>query len=300
MVCRFELELTLGVILYITIISYTIIIYYYTLLLLYIYYIVIYYYLILYSSFPLSSFLLLPLFLSSFSSIFLLNHPLLPPVPHSFYTCRYLHILIYIQSGYLSSLLQFSSSLPSILLPFPSIFYHSHPNPTIRPRTNYRRDVSSGVVLFVWCSVLVEGYLAFELVLTCGVYCVIILLYIISYLYSIRIYYTIHYYYIIILILYSPILLIYLQFCSPLLFNSLLFQSSPHHPRNTCRYLHILIYIHSFPIFHLSIFSSDLFLLPHSFYTCRYLHILIYISSQYSQTSYLSILKGYTSILCLG
>jgi hypothetical protein len=26
------------------------------------------------------------------------------------------------------------------------------------PRTNYRRDVSSGVVLFVWCSVLVDGW----------------------------------------------------------------------------------------------------------------------------------------------
>jgi hypothetical protein len=39
-------------------------------------------------------------------------------------------------------------------------------------------------------------------------------------------------------------------------------------------------------------FSSISLPLPHSFYTCRYLHILIYIIFRYSQTSYLSILKG--------
>jgi hypothetical protein len=47
--------------------------------------------------------------------------------PHSFYTCRDLHTLTYILSS-----------------------------STNWPRMFYRRDVSSGVVLFVWCSVLVR------------------------------------------------------------------------------------------------------------------------------------------------
>jgi hypothetical protein len=72
------------------------------------------------------------------------------------------------------------------------------------PRTNYRRDVSSGVVLFVWCLAfeLVDGYLCFVLVLTCGVYCIIIL-YIIHIL---LLYLILYYYYILYYILYYTIL----------------------------------------------------------------------------------------------
>ena len=69
----------------------------------------------------------LTIFSSSFSNI---------PPSHSFYTCRYLRMFIYISSGYLSS----SSS------------------PEISPRTKYRRHVSSGVVLFVWCLSWCDGY----------------------------------------------------------------------------------------------------------------------------------------------
>jgi hypothetical protein len=123
-------------------------VYYYILLYIYYYtYTIIIHilYIILYSSLLLFFFLILflslyllfpPFPLLSFSSsntllLFCLYSSLLilpfHLIPHqySFYTCRYLHILIYILS------------LKNTL-----------------PRTNYRRDVSSGVVLFVWCSVL--------------------------------------------------------------------------------------------------------------------------------------------------
>jgi hypothetical protein len=95
-------------ILYITILYYTYYILYY--------YIILYYYLILYSSLLFcSSPPILPL-LSSFS---LPIFPLLPHLlfPHSFYTCRYLHILIYILR-----------SLPFLSNPLPN----THPRNTCR------------------------------------------------------------------------------------------------------------------------------------------------------------------------
>jgi hypothetical protein len=151
---------------------------YYIIILLYIYYyyyyytIIILYYTILFSSpshsssssssssshifllSPLPSQPSLPLLLQILFPIYLPNHSKLKEytylsnnlsnknpistfhLPHSFYTCRYLHILIYILSAF----------------------------QTIRPRTNYRRDVSSGVVLFVWC-------LCFELVFCSDGWC---------------------------------------------------------------------------------------------------------------------------------
>ena len=86
------------------------------------------------------------------------------------------------------------------------------------PRTNYRRDVSSGVVLFVWCSVLVcrfDEYWSFVLVLTLGViyYTIILLYYIIHILYLI-IYYILYY----TLPLFSSILPLLSSFSSPILF----------------------------------------------------------------------------------
>ena len=110
--------MTLGVILYII---YYYIIIYYILLLLYIYYYILYiiYYTILFSSFflsfpPPSS---IPFFSpsSSYSLSFLsLSQP--------FYTCRYLHILIYTPS----ISLQYSSSFPILL------FSSSIPNPHLK------------------------------------------------------------------------------------------------------------------------------------------------------------------------
>ena len=91
-------------------------------------------------------------------------------------------------------------------------------------------DVSSGVVLFVWCSVLVEGYSCFELVVRI---CVCVISYILYYTYYILYYYILYYY-----VLYSSHLLFY---SFPSFFPLLTFPSS--HPINTCRYLHILIYI---------------------------------------------------------
>jgi hypothetical protein len=91
--------LTLGVYVIIYYTYYTIH-YYYILLLLYIIS-----YTILFSS-------------SSSSSLPFPYSPLPLSLPHSFYTCRYLHILIYIPSGYLSSsfISQYSLLIHSILV----------------------------------------------------------------------------------------------------------------------------------------------------------------------------------------
>jgi hypothetical protein len=160
-VLAFELVLTLGV--YCILLLYYILYYTYTIIH------ILLFYLILYSS-------VLPSNLSSsilFSSLLPLqsssSFPHSPP-PHlssinSFYTCRYLHILIYI--------------------PF-------FPNQQFDPARSIGVDVSSGVVLFVWCSVLVEGYLAFELVDGLRLGGIILLYYyILLYIH----YYIIHYYY---------------------------------------------------------------------------------------------------------
>ena len=110
--CSFELVLTLGVILYITIIYYILYIYYYTI---HIITIIIYYtYYIYYTLLFLLSSLSL-----SFPSIFcssslspLLSHPLLPPILfRSRNTCRYLHILTY--------------TLPAFQTIRPRMFYRS-------------------------------------------------------------------------------------------------------------------------------------------------------------------------------
>ena len=144
------------------------------------------------------------------------------------------------------------------------------------PRTNYRRDVSSGVVLFVWCWSLSWWmvYLAFELVFMfmfwAGVYYIIIS-------------YIIHIHYILYYILYYTLLLFFSFPPNHLLLIPLLpvqsFLSSN-------QYLSVLTYTY---LYNLQIYSSNtLFfssiplLFPssqYSFYTCRYLHILIYIQS---------------------
>ena len=89
------------------------------------------------------------------------------------------------------------------------------------------------------CRFEVCGGLAFVLVLTCGVlvyyyiiYYTLLLLYITLYIHYYTIYYLIH-------ILYT--LPLPNQSSSDLIFSSIL----PNHSRNTCRYLHILIYIQS-------------------------------------------------------
>jgi hypothetical protein len=101
-----------------------IIIIYYTYIIIYYYYsILYYYYIILYSSSPLPLFLLICSFLPTI--IFSSSLPIpfsIPPTPqYSFYTCRYLHILIYIilfliSSSSLSPLSSHSSYIHSILV----------------------------------------------------------------------------------------------------------------------------------------------------------------------------------------
>jgi len=259
---------------------------YYILYIIHIHYYILYYlilllYLILYSSsLPLllsflshissSSSLLSPLFLffPSFSSLPHLNHPSLI---HSILVGTYIYLFIF---------------FPIFLIPiFHSIlvgtyiylFILSHSR-IIWPRTNYRRDVSSGVVLFVWCSVLVDGWgvLAFELVFWFDVRCCIILYYI---LYPIPIlyiiYYTIYYTILLYLILYSPSpspLLIYssnplpfpISSSLPLLFYSSYSHPLPNHSILVGTYMRLFIYssdLSSFP-FHLSQYPHLFLLFP--------------------------------------
>ena len=178
----------------------------------------------------------LPIFFLSLLLIYSFSHSSSHPLPHSFYTCRYLHILIYIP--FLSPSQQFFLSQSQS-----------------DPARSIGVDVSSGVVLLVcvyvlrWCSERVGD-------LTLGV-----ILYTILYIY---------YYYTILFSsdLYSSsipsFLPIYLLFYSSfILFLPILFYPSPSillpfpisiilicSPPNpllysfyTCRYLHILIYI---------------------------------------------------------
>jgi hypothetical protein len=65
-----------------------IIIYYYYYILLYIHYYIIYYTILL--------LYIIILYIILYSSLLLFSPPLPFPISHSFYTCRYLHILIYI------------------------------------------------------------------------------------------------------------------------------------------------------------------------------------------------------------
>ena len=132
--------------------------------------------------------------------------------------------------------------------------------------------------VFVWCSVLVDGVLCSELVLTLGVYCyyiiyytiIHILLYLILYSpsSSLPIFYSSSLFHSpLLFILLDPYLLFFL-FSSylPLSPSSLLFFSLPSQS--------LIFLLPLIPIF-------ILILPPHSFYTCRYLHILIYIQSGY-------------------
>jgi hypothetical protein len=57
--------------------------------------------------------------------------------------------------GWLSWCLSMCSRFMFMVLKVELVFWLRCVVFEIRPRTNYRRDVSSGVVLFVWCSVLV-------------------------------------------------------------------------------------------------------------------------------------------------
>jgi hypothetical protein len=119
--------------------------------------------------------------LSLSSSDIISSHPN-PSLIHSILVGTYIYLFIFIPLLPLLSLpnlLLSSSSIlsssPSPLLFFPIfilylsvltytylyLIQYSQYSRTIRPRTFYRRDVSSGVVLFVWCSVLVDGYLGF-------------------------------------------------------------------------------------------------------------------------------------------
>jgi hypothetical protein len=111
----FVLVLTCGGILYITII----------------YYIIIHYYIILYYTYIISYTILsssILLFSSQYSS-------LLFPSQYSFYTCRYLHILIYISSQPIS--------LPSSLLfsSFPTIPFFSSSIPLIHSISRLRECI---------------------------------------------------------------------------------------------------------------------------------------------------------------
>jgi hypothetical protein len=265
------LGLTLGVILYITTITIIIHYYYYTLLLLYIIissiissflssfqsfwsifssllFFCLYYTLLQFSP-PL---LFWSIFLSNHSS----SHPNTPLISsqYSFYTCRYLHILIYI--------LFRSSQYPKYLTP---------------------HKLSEGCL--EWCSFEVCGIL-FELVFWFwfDVRCYIVLLlllYITIIIHILLLYY----------ILYYPLLLFSSlpfssSFLSPLIY--LLFSSQSYSSSSipllysfyTCRYLHILIYIILIYTLLFLLWSYLLFFLflpsQYSFYTCRYLHILIY------------------------
>ena len=132
--------LTLGVILYITIIH-ILLYYYYILYIIHIHILLLYIisYTILFLSSPHLFYLLFLLFCSPLS--FPSSSPILP----SFYTCRYLHMVIYIQS--ISH--QHSSSFPLLF------FSSSIPNPsTIRPRTIYRSGWLRcvGLIGMVFCS----------------------------------------------------------------------------------------------------------------------------------------------------
>jgi hypothetical protein len=143
------------------------------------------------------------------------------------------------------------------VLTYTYLYYSTiHPNiPTIWPRTNYRRDVSSGVVLFVWCSVLVDGW-----GVSCW-WCVLVFVLILYYIlyYILLLLYIYYYYTYTILFLFSSFILFYPNLSSPiLLFPSILPKS--------------ISSSSSLPSLILLLFWSQ-----YSFYTCRYLHILIYI-----------------------
>ena len=117
-------------------IIYYYILYYYTIIIIYYTIIhILYYTLLLFSSilsFPFSSF---PILSSSSIPIFFLFHLLFYSFPsHSqpFYTCRYLHLLIYIPFFLFSSDLSPSVPLPLLFFPFPIIgSISSYPLPNI-------------------------------------------------------------------------------------------------------------------------------------------------------------------------
>ena len=168
-----------------------------------------------------------------------------PFLPSSF--ILYLSILIYTYLYSISSLL-----------------------PNIPPRTFYRRHVSSGVVLFVWCLSWCGVLLCFELVMRVGV----------IFCYQYIIYYILLY--ITIIIILYTLLPLYSSFSS-----SHLLSSPSHLPYQS--HLPYPFLIHSIPvdtyilllIFHLFHTSSLPIYHPNpssdSFYTCRDLHTLTYI-----------------------
>jgi hypothetical protein len=154
------------------------------------------------------------------------------------------------------------------------VYLYSPAFQTIRPRTKYRRYVSSGVVLFVWCSVL------FDVLSWCSrvVLLYYILLYTIYYtiIYCIILYYYYYILYIILLyILYYIIIYYILYYTLPFLSQSIFLFSSSYpssHPINTCRYLHILIYVPDS-----SLPSLPLFLpYPHSILVGTYIYLFIF------------------------
>ena len=259
-------------------------IYYYTIIILHIYYILYIYYIlsytILFSSSVLfflysSSYLLFCLYIIlylifSFSSYSSPIHSIFSSFPsshlssiNSFYTCRYLHTVIYV--------------------PF-NIFQISDPAQIIGGMSRVVQFYLCGVRFWCgvccvscWCDGLTLGGILYYYYYTYTI--IILLLYIISY--------TILSY-ILLFSSYSSVLssplLLFLPYQSPSFLSS---HSSTSHSFYTCRYLHILIYILLFLLPFPLLFNplpsppnTPLFfpfLLSHSFYTCRYLHILIYI-----------------------
>jgi hypothetical protein len=119
----------------------------------------------------------------------------------------------------------------------------------------YRRHVSSGVVLFVWCFELMWCVFVFRVGVDVRCYILFIIYYTIIILY----YYILHIYYIIILLYY------YIIYYTLLFLWSIL----PNHPS-----FPPLLIPSSFILIFLPFLSSSP---SQSFYTCRYLYILTYI-----------------------
>jgi len=247
--------LTLGVVLY-YIIYYILYLYYILYIILYI---ILYYYILYYTLLLLLLFWsILPiLFPSQYPHLFLSSSILLIPI--LFPTILYLSVLTCAYLYTLQIFPPFLSTSPNILISSSSSQYSR----TIRPRTNYRRDVSSGVVLLVCglCSRFWAGgrWLCFELVLC---YYTIILLYytiillllyiILYYYYILYIYYILYYTYYIYIILYSSLPFpsqyphLFLSFF-PHLFLPLLFSSSSNQYLSVLTYTYL--YSSSFPEF---------------------------------------------------
>jgi hypothetical protein len=157
------------------------------------------------------------------------------------------------------------------------------------PRTNYRRDVSSGVVLFVWCSVLVDGCWWWRYWCSCLSWCLRLSWWMVFYI--IIYYYTLYILYIIIYIIISYTILYYTILYYTILYYTLLF---------FCLYSSLLILLFSsssvyiirslsylLPFFSSSVlyslpllFYTPLFLLPnpliHSILVGTWIHIFIF------------------------